>query len=70
LHSECFIEKVIKPYSEVSSTVASFDSNGVVSYKGNRYQIDVGVMDAHQRMRIEDDGKILLFFMIPILMNY
>jgi len=34
----------------------------VVSYKGNRYQIDVGVMDAYQRIRIEDDGKILLFY--------
>jgi len=52
----------VKPYSEASSTVASFDSNGVVSYKGNRYQIDVGVMDAHQRIRIEDDGEILLFY--------
>lgn len=34
----------------------------MVSYKGNRYQIDVGVMDAHQRIRIEDDGEILLFY--------
>lgn len=64
---EMFIEEQkqlfhVKPYSEVSSTVASFDSNGVVSYKGNRYQIDVGVMDAHQRIRIEDDGEILLFY--------
>ena len=64
---ETFIEEQkqlfhVKPYSDVSSTVASFDSNGVVSYKGNRYQIDVGVMDAHQRIRIEDDGEILLFY--------
>src|SRR5690554_1912902 len=52
----------VKPYSDVSSIVTSFDSNGVVTYKGNRYQIDVGVMDAYQRIRIEDDGKILLFY--------
>jgi len=52
----------VKPYSEVSSTVASFDKDGVVSYKGNRYQINTGMMDAHKRIRIEDDGEMLLFY--------
>jgi hypothetical protein len=33
----------------------------VVSYKGNRYQINTGMMDAHKRIRIEDDGEMLLF---------
>ena len=51
----------VKPYFDVSSTVASFDSNGVVNYKGNRYQVDVGLMDAHKRIRTEDDGETLLF---------
>ena len=52
----------VKPYSEVSSTVASFDKDGVVNYKGNRYQINTGMMDAHKRIRIEDDGEMLLFY--------
>jgi len=33
-----------------------------VSYKGNRYQINTGMMDAHKRIRIEDDGEMLLFY--------
>jgi transposase len=52
----------VKPYFEVSSTVASFDTSGVIRYKGNRYQVDVGIMDAHKRIRIEDDGEIILFY--------
>jgi transposase len=52
----------VKPYSEVSSTVASFDKDGVVSYKGNRYLINTGMMDVHKRIRIEDDVEMLLFY--------
>jgi len=52
----------VKPYSEVSSTVASFDKDGVVSYKGNRYLINTGMMDVHKRIRIEDDGEMFLFY--------
>jgi len=52
----------VKPYFEVTSIIASFDTSGVIRYKGNRYQVDVGIMDAHKRIRIEDDGEIILFY--------
>ena len=37
-------------------------ADGVVNYKGNRYLINTGMMDAHKRIRIEDDGEMLLFY--------
>jgi transposase len=52
----------VKPYSDVSSTVVAFDSNGVLRYKGNLYQINIGTMNIHHRIRIEDDGEMLLFY--------
>lgn len=52
----------VEPVTKQSSTVVSYSSDGTLQYKGNLYQITIGTMNAHQRIRVDDDGELLLFY--------
>jgi len=64
---ELFVEEIphlihVSPLLQTSSKILSLDDKGSVKYNGNLYHLRSGPIKTQQRIRLEDDGVMIMFY--------